>query len=137
MTLAEAYSYLFFDSLMTSLIFPVKEIFVFVVMQIFGSYNMSLAIILAAIGSIFGHVINFGLGRLVVRSNKFVPQGNVTLKIIAFYKKTAPAFMLFCWVPFLGALLVVMAGSAMASWRKMFLFIIPIQAIYYVYLLNY
>ncbi len=109
----EAYSFLFSDSFMAALVVPERSELVFGTMQSFGGYNMMLAIILAALGSTLGFLVNYGLGRLVLLCEKHevLPKRSHHLDDAATSFRRYGIWMLpFACIPVFGTAATIAAG---------------------------
>ena len=65
MTLVEAYLFLFFDSVMSTLLFVPNTEMVYKAMQIFPGYNHVYMAIVASFGAVFGGSVNYLLGGIL------------------------------------------------------------------------
>ncbi|MFV9877988.1 MAG: hypothetical protein AB8U40_01660 [Anaplasma ovis] len=62
----EAYLLLFTDSMLGSMVLPIRRPTVFDIMCCFGGYNPLISISVATLGALLGGIVNWCLGRLVV-----------------------------------------------------------------------
>lgn len=131
MDIIEAYIFLFFDSLMSSIIFPIQTNLVFPAMMFFEGYNTSIIIIIATIGAMTGAMLNFGLGRLIVTTSKFKPEGKRAIQFFNFCHNQGRYILLFSWFPVLGSVLTVVTGAAKMRASIAFLIIFIVHLAYY------
>ena len=131
MNLTEAYTYLFFDSAMASLIFPIHSALVYPSMLMFGGYNITIIAFLALCGALLGAIANFWLGKALVSVSKYSPEDGKALMFFSIVKKYAPYILLLSWVPILGSVLVVTSGAVGVRFiRSMGVFVIVNSAYY-------
>lgn len=65
MEITEAYNFLFFDSILAELLFPMQNQIVLPAMVIFGGYDIPTIFSIALFGSVLGGLANWYIGRLV------------------------------------------------------------------------
>jgi membrane protein YqaA with SNARE-associated domain len=65
MSVFEAYSYLFFDSMMGMFLVPPHHAFVFDMMLMFGFYNKIAMVIFSSLGALLGVMLDWILGKLI------------------------------------------------------------------------
>ncbi len=108
----ENYFLLFKDSLLTSLILPVHQSFMFEVMLYFKSrHNLPLMLLFGVLGSSFGGIVNWYLGRITISvrqsyhklENKYTTSKTTRNLLIC-------AVILFSWVPALGSVIQILSG---------------------------
>jgi len=131
MNLTEIYSYLFADSVITSLIFPLHSSLVYPVMLMFGGYNIPIIIAIAIAGLAVGAIGNFYLGKILLSVSRY--DGNIRNEneYFKYIKSFSPYIMLASWIPFIGALLVALTGAAGARLLKILPIFMIVNAIYY------
>jgi membrane protein YqaA with SNARE-associated domain len=135
----EAYSFLFFDSLMGSLILPHPE-FVFHAMKIFGGYDKALMVIFASIGGTIGLCANWFLGKALTTCKKhdFFTSDNLerTKLIEKYVKKYGLWASLLSPFYIAGALVVLALGFFEVSLKKIIPIALILKLIYYAFLLS-
>ncbi len=107
----EVYYLLFTDSLIAALILPLNKIFVFKIMLYFNTYNHFFMLILAALGSCIGGIINWYLGKIIISvrleyhkiEKEFTMPKMVKNIIICL-------IVLFAWVPLCGSIITIVSG---------------------------
>jgi membrane protein YqaA with SNARE-associated domain len=135
----EAYSFLFFDSLMGALILPHPE-FVFHAMKIFGSYDKVLMVACASISGTIGLCANWFLGKALTTCKKhdfFTSDNLERTKLIEKYVKKyglwgsilAPFYIA-------GALVVLALGFFEVPLKKIIPIALILKLIYYNYSLT-
>jgi len=108
-----AYSLLFTDSLTSSIIFMPSAEYVVDAMKTFGTYDLTLMLIIATIGATCGSLINWTLGLLLRKSEN---TKSLSDRQGAFKKGEKIFKKYFFWTPILsfiplwGALIVAMSG---------------------------
>lgn len=120
MTPTEAYSFLFADSFMGALVVPPYKEMVFGTMQSFGGYTMWLAILLAAIASTLGMLVNYGLGRLVLLCEKqdIIPLHSHHMDdATAAFRRYGIWLLPFACIPVFGVAATVAAGLSRTKLR--------------------
>ena len=108
----QAYSWLFADSMMTSLILPPHVATVFGAMKGFGGYNILWMLCGAILGSILGSSLNYGLGRLIltcINKEKYSQKMDIN-KVSYYFTRYGLWLLLFPFVPAYGSFLTVVAG---------------------------
>ncbi|WP_395462701.1 YqaA family protein [Wolbachia endosymbiont of Cantharis cryptica] len=108
----ENYLLLFTDSLVSSLILPIHQGFVFYTMLCFRShYNPLLMLLFGVLGSSFGGIVNWYLGRITISIRKSyhkLENEHTSPKIIR--NLLIYAVALLSWVPALGSVIQVLSG---------------------------
>ncbi|WP_339048749.1 DedA family protein [Candidatus Mesenet endosymbiont of Phosphuga atrata] len=131
----EAYRLLFTDSLISSLILPLNEPFIFKAMLYFNTYNHFLMLVTATMGSCIGGVINWCLGRLMVYIRL---KYNKTNKIFNYYKSVIICLIIFlAWVPIFGSLITVVSGRLKLNLYYLIPSLLISYASYFLYLIFY
>ena len=59
MTLADIYIYLFIDSILASLVFAPNVEMAYIVMKIFGYYNLLYMILISIVGNVIGSCLSY------------------------------------------------------------------------------
>jgi membrane protein YqaA with SNARE-associated domain len=136
MELSEAYSFLFFDSIISSLAIPINMRLVFPTMQTFGGYSPYLMAIVATIGSLLGHAANFGLGRFVLIATKYNPQNNSekARKFFDLCRKYGGFLLVLSWVPVFGPFLSLAVGFVKVPVKLVFSTIFAAHFVYYCFI---
>lgn len=108
----ENYFLLFTDSLLSSLILPIHQGFVFYTMLYFRSYyNPLLMLLFGVLGSSLGGIVNWYLGRITISIRKSyhkLENEYTTPKIVR--NLLIYAVALLSWVPALGSVIQVLSG---------------------------
>jgi membrane protein YqaA with SNARE-associated domain len=136
LTLQEAYFFLLIDSFMVSIILPMQESLAFVAMQVFGSYNSYLMILIASCGITLGMTANWLLGKAISttlklnNSSKLTTYNITNAKLTKFIEKNIYYFLLLVWVPILGSIISVFCGF-LNSKLKLFLPIVMTATVLY------
>jgi len=118
MSLFEAYSFLFFDSLMSVMVFVPNTTMVFHVMNIFG-YQKYYIIFVATLGSLAGVSINYLFGKIlnyikqkqIGESEKYVRLRSLTQKRLYFLSALS-------FIPIVGVVVTVFLGLMRASFKR-------------------
>lgn len=133
MELSEAYSFLFFDSMVSSFAILSRTRLVLPTMQLFGGYNPYAMIIIATLGSFVGHLANYGLGRFVLLATKYSPENNGerAQKFFNFCRKYGGFLLILSWVPVFGSFLSVALGFVKSPVKIIFSAIIAAHFVYY------
>ena len=118
----EAYSYLFTDAFITSLIVPMQSYFVLLVMKIFGGYNLPLILTLTVMGAYMAVPINWLFGKLITVACKFKPESKKMIKFVDAMKCKGVFLLVLAGIPVFGAMLVVGAGFIGISLKRTMLF---------------
>lgn len=108
----QAYTFLFNDSFLTSLIFVPRLSYAADVMRSFD-YNSFLIFIISLIGSIIGSIINWIIGIFIRKLEKFeqlADRVDVFKRAEVFFNNKGKWILLLSAVPFWGALFTVAAG---------------------------
>ncbi|NEV49926.1 DedA family protein [Wolbachia pipientis] len=108
----ESYFLLFTDSLVSSLILPIHQGFVFNTMLYFRSYYTPLLMLFfGVLGSSLGGIVNWYLGRITISIRKSYHKleneytmPKVTKNLLIF------ATLLLSWVPALGSVIQILSG---------------------------
>lgn len=129
----DLYVKVFIEGAHTASVVPLGNDTAFTAMQLFGGYNMHLALILATAGGCLGQLFNWWVGYALLRQRgKF--SFNVSdywyAKTSAIFNKYCVFLLLFSWAP-LCNLLLVMAGFTRAPLKV----VMPLVAVGY--LLHY
>lgn len=108
----ENYFLLFKDSLLTSLVLPIHQGFMFEVMLYFKSrHNLLLMLLFGVLGSSFGGIVNWYLGRITISMRQLYHKleneytTSKTTRNLLIY-----AVILFSWVPALGSVIQILSG---------------------------
>ena len=138
MDIYAAYLFLFFDSITSALILPIKSEIAIYAMLIFKKYNHHLIFIIALSASILGSVINWWLGKklqILKRSaalkNKDAEIKNAQEK----WNKYLIWLLLFSPLKILGNPLSLLAGFLNTSLKKFLAIIFLSKFIYYFWLI--
>lgn len=119
----EAYSFLFFDQLMGTLVLPPHFPFVLETMQIFSGYDSQWMWLAGTFGSLTGIMLTWILGYIIgaVAFKSWLSEGQkekwqkLRIRLIPF----APWCLLIGgWVPFLGSILALAAGGLHTSFLR-------------------
>lgn len=148
----EAYSLLFFDTLIGTLIAPPHTAYVFDAMQIFGGYNLKLAAPIAALAVCLATFGNWWVGKLVVLAfsskaekkslaEHAIPEENPSAKTIHWLRNVCLRhgyvfFVLVAAFPLAGQIVAVIGGALGIRLRMVTLPII-IGAFGYYFLLTF
>ncbi|MGL9682228.1 MAG: DedA family protein [Wolbachia sp.] len=108
----ENYLLLFIDNLISSLILPIYQSFVFHTMLYFSAYyNQLFMLLFGVFGSSIGGVVNWYLGRITISIRKSYHKLESVHKIPKIIKNLLIcAVVLFSWVPALGSAIQVLSG---------------------------
>ena len=134
----ENYLFLFFDSLISSVILPIRTETAVHVMSISGLYNNYLIFIIVSISSILGSIINWEIGQKLIFLQK--------TKILIKYKtqieeaeikwnKYVIWMLLFSSLKILGNPLSLLAGFLRSNFKKFLVIIVIGKVIYYFHLI--
>ncbi|MDA0782096.1 MAG: hypothetical protein PQ612_05170 [Rickettsiales bacterium] len=118
MTPSEAYSLLFVDSFTVMLLIPLKYIFIFEVMKIFGTYNPYLVCAIASFGFAIASIANWGLGKMVQKAFNFEPEAEKAVKLINFLKKNDVIILSLSVIPFAGSVITTAYGAIGGKFTK-------------------
>ncbi|MBP9791671.1 MAG: DedA family protein [Rickettsiales bacterium] len=134
MSLMEAYLFLFFDSIMSVLIFVPNTEMVYKAMQIFEGYNQYFMMIIASCGAVVGGVVNHLFGRalhsLKQRINTY--EDSDQFKHLALYVDKNLFWMLALSVlPVIGVVITVASGFFRVRYYKVVLTILLSRIFYY------
>jgi membrane protein YqaA with SNARE-associated domain len=126
MDYSEAFSFLFFDSLMAALIFPIQDNLVFPIMLIFGGYPIFKMFAMATAGATLATWMNMVLGRalrcipkLQEAAENTDPEHKGKLQRFAlFTRKYGYWGLVLCvWIPFFGAVYTVIVAICRVPWK--------------------
>ncbi len=108
----ENYFLLFTDSLVSSLVLPIHQGFVFNTMLYFRSYHTPLLMLFfGVLGSSLGGIVNWYLGRITIsirKSYRKLENEHKTPKIVK--NLLICAVTLLSWVPALGSVIQILSG---------------------------
>lgn len=138
MSLFEAYLFLFFDSIMASMILVPNSVMVFKLMQVFGGYNHALMIIISVIGSGIGSSINYLLGKVLHSVKQKVDHYKDSEKFIAlagYANKRLFVLCIFSFLTLFGVVITTAAGLLSISYKRFVLLVLAGQAVYYIFIL--
>lgn len=134
MNLIEAYLFLFFDSIMSVLIFVPNTEMVYKLMQIFQGYNQYVMILVASCGVVVGSSINYVFGRalhsLKQRINTY--EDSSKFKHLASYvDQRLFWFLVLSLLPVIGVVITVASGFFRVRYYKVLLTILLSRIFYY------
>ncbi|QKX02885.1 DedA family protein [Wolbachia endosymbiont of Litomosoides sigmodontis] len=132
----ENYLLLFTDNLVSSLILPIHRGFVFYTMLYFRSYyNPLLTLLFGVLGSSFGGVVNWYLGRITISIRKSyhkLENEHKTPKIIK--NSLVYAVTLLSWAPAFGSVIQILSGYFKLNLSAFTLLTILSNLLYLLYL---
>jgi len=108
-----AYLSLFFSALIAATILPMQSETVLVGLLLGSSYPASILILVATVGNVLGSVINWYLGRYLLRFQKrrwFPSSGPQLARAQTWYRRYGRWSLLGSWLPIVGDPLTVVAG---------------------------
>jgi membrane protein YqaA with SNARE-associated domain len=108
-----AYLSLFFSALIAATILPMQSEAVLVGLLLASAYPVSTLIMVATVGNVLGSVINWYLGRYLLRfqQRRWFPSSGPQLKRAQnWYRRYGRWSLLGSWLPIIGDPLTVMAG---------------------------
>ena len=108
-----AYIGLFFSALVAATILPMQSETVLVGLLATSTYRASILIIVATIGNVLGSVINWYLGRYLLRFKQrrwFPSSGHQLERAQNWYRRYGRWSLLGSWLPVIGDPLTVVAG---------------------------
>lgn len=138
MSLSEAYLFLFFDSIMSSMILVPNSIMVFKLMQVFGGYNRALMIIISIAGSAVGSSINYILGRILHSLKQKVDHYKDSDKFTALAQYSNKRLFVLCVFSFLtlfGVIFTTAAGFLGVNYNRFILLVLVGQCLYYIFVI--
>ncbi len=107
------YGGLFLIAFAAATILPVQSELVLVGLMLAGQQPWPALVAVASIGNILGSVVNWGLGRSVLRfqDKRWFPASKETLvRAETWYKRFGKGTLLLSWAPVIGDSITVMAG---------------------------
>ncbi|MEQ9115440.1 MAG: VTT domain-containing protein [Rickettsiales bacterium] len=132
MSLVEAYTFLFFDSLMSSMIFVSNTTMAYHVMYIFDGYNKYLMLLVAVLGSLFGLSINYLLGvAFGTVKKKKLGESIKYSRLRSFTQNKLFFISFFSFVPLLGVLATTFSGLMRVSFSRFFIAALLGRLLYY------
>lgn len=137
MSLEESYFFLFFDSVMASLVLLPNTPMVFNAMKVFGGFDSSVVFSLAVAGNIVGSSLNYVLGRTMNYVKKNVEKSDGSKKFVAlksFANKKLFVLAFFSFVPLIGVVITLVAGFLRISYLRFILFVVLGRVLYYLFL---
>ncbi|UPA55507.1 DedA family protein [Wolbachia pipientis] len=133
----ESYFLLFTDSLVSSLILPIRRGFVFNNMLYFRSYYTPLLMLFfGVLGSSLGGIVNWYLGRITISIRKSyhkLENEHTTPKVVRNLLICAVALL--SWVPALGSVIQILSGYFKLNLYILALLIILSNFFYLLYLI--
>ena len=108
-----AYISLFFSALIAATILPMQSESILVALLVASTYPASTLIIVATVGNVLGSVINWYLGRYLLRfkHHRWFPASEPQLaRAQNWYRRYGRWSLLGSWLPIIGDPLTVMAG---------------------------
>lgn len=91
---------------------PFGQNIIYAAMEVFGGYDMTLALALAILGAMLGGAFNYGIGAVLAKlrsmQKEFFSDAHYN-SLRSYFLKFGPLFVLFHFIP-LGAIFVVVAG---------------------------
>ena len=108
-----AYTGLFFSALIAATILPMQSESVLVGLLLASTYPVSTLVIVATVGNVLGAVINWYLGRYLLRfqQRRWFPSSGPQLKRAQnWYRRYGRWSLLGSWLPIVGDPLTVVAG---------------------------
>jgi membrane protein YqaA with SNARE-associated domain len=139
MTLVEAYLFLFFDSIMSVVIFVPNTEMVYKVMKFFPRYTEGYMVVIASIGVVAGSSINYIFGKalhsLKQRINHY--EDSIKFKYLTQYVDQKLFWLLvLSLLPVIGSVTTTAAGFFRIKYYKVVLVILLSRIFYYVVLYN-
>ncbi len=132
----DQYATLFVEAILSQLVFPLATDTRFFAMQLFGGYNVAAVLLTMIIGATIGMSANYGVGRLLSRcqgnGKSVIPQKHYD----AWHSKAAklmPLAGIFCWIPIVMGIFLMIGGFFRAPARRVVSFILLGQSGYYSY----
>ena len=113
MTFSEAYLFLFFDSIMSSLLLVPNTLMVYPAMKIFGYYNQNYMLSISIIGLTIGSTINYGIGILLhyLKQNIGSHQDSLRFKhLMTFINNKLFWIPVLSFLPLLGVIITISSG---------------------------
>jgi membrane protein YqaA with SNARE-associated domain len=133
----EAYSYLFTDTLYSSLVLSPHSELVIDVMHAFGEYDLKLILLLATLASSLGHIINWLLGivfRTILKIDKVKKDSQNSLaKGEQIYRKYFYWTPILAFLPLWGSFVSLMAGIFRVRAIYIFIMVFISELLYYSY----
>lgn len=108
-----AYGALFASALIAATILPLQSEAVLVGLLVTGDYSVTILLVVATTGNVLGAVINWGLGRFVLRfrERSWFPVSEAQLaRAEVWYHRYGRWSLLGSWLPIIGDPLTVVAG---------------------------
>lgn len=130
MTLLEAYTFLFADCFMATLVLPLHGLLAYPVMVIFGTYTPALMVAIAVVSSSIAMIGNWGLGKLVFIATRYTPNGERAKKFVQFLTTKGAWLLLLSWIPVLGGVMLICLALVGMPLKRM-LMIVPLAHIFY------
>jgi len=134
----ENYLFLFFDSLISAVILPIRTEMAVHVMSISGLYNNYLIFIIASISSILGSIINWEIGQKLIflQKTKILIKYKTQIKEAEIkWNKYVIWMLLFSSLKILGNPLSLLAGFLRSTFKKFLVIIVIGKVIYYFHLI--
>jgi len=114
MTDLAAYASLFFTALVAATILPAQSELLLVALLAGGSHDPVLLVTAASLGNVLGSIINWGLGRFLIRfrERRWFPLKPAAFdRAVGWYNRYGIWSLLLAWVPIVGDPLTVVAGA--------------------------
>ena len=137
MSLEESYLFLFFDSVMASLVLLPNTPMVFDAMRVFGGFSASIILSLAVAGNAVGSSLNYALGRIMNHVKKNVDKSEGSKKFISlknFANKKLFALAFFSFIPLIGVVITLVSGFLRVSYLRFIAFVVLGRVFYYLLL---
>ena len=134
MTPIDAYIFLFIDSILASLALVSNTEMAYVVMKLFGSYNLLYMVVIAVIGNVIGSCLNYIFGYIAHEAKRQTKryQDSQKLKDLAsFANKYLIYLAIFSFVPIWGVIITLAAGFLCLSVRRFMLLVLVGRVLYY------
>ena len=134
MTLADIYIYLFIDSILASLVFAPNVEMAYIVMKIFGYYNLLYMILISIVGNVIGSCLSYFFGYIVRgikrRTNSYADSEKlVSLAVVV--NKYFIYLSVLSFISIWGVILVCAAGFFRVSFGRFVLCVLVGRIFYY------
>lgn len=137
MTPVESYLFLFFDSVMATLIFVPNTEMVYKAMQVFPGYNYVYMVAFASLGAVLGGGINYVIGGILHSLKQRVihyEDSNKFKHLSKYVDKNLFWLLAFSILPVIGVLLTTAAGFFRVRFYKLLLVVFGSRLFYYILL---
>lgn len=134
----ESYLFLFFDSLTSAIILPIKAEMAVQAMSISGLYNQYLIFIIATISSVLGSLINWKIGQSLIflQNTKILIKYKTQIAEAEIkWNKYVIWMLLFSSLKILGNPLALLAGFLRSNFKKFLMIVIFGKMVYYFHLI--